>query len=361
MASEERLSADYVVPSHLEERMVSMEILRADARTVPIPAGSVDLVVTSPPYWKKRDYGVVGQIGQESTIAGYVAALVDCLSDWRRVLRPTGSVFLNLGDSFHRKSLAGIPGRVEAAALDDGWIVRNRIVWAKDGGMPDPTKNRLAGRHEVILHLAVSHSYYYDLFGYTEALGGGGNPGDVWHIALERNMGSHLAPFPEEIVRRAILLACPERVCATCGQPSERIVRRTTKLDPARPQAKRAMQIAEAARLTEAHYAAIQATGISDAGKATRTQTGTGQNSAEVKRLAAEAKAVLGGYFREFTFTLRETAGWTDCGHDAYRPAIVIDPFAGTGTTLRVAEAMGRRGLGIDLAAGLFDPVENVA
>jgi DNA modification methylase len=328
----------------------TQEVIEGDARSIPVPARSVDVVITSPPYWKKRDYHLENQIGQESTPAAYVDAMIDCLKEWRRVLRPTGSVFLNIGDTFHKQSLAGIPGRIEAAAVDDRWIIRNRIVWAKDGGMPEPAQNRLANRHEYILHLAVRSDYYYDLFGYSQAIGNGANPGDVWRINPERNMGRHLAPFPAEIVRRAILLACPQLVCSKCGAPRRRIVRRTAQLDARRPQARRAMELAKAAGLTDAHIAAIQATGISDAGKALHVQTGTGRNSATVQALAAEAKAALGGYFREFTFARRITVGWTDCGHDAARDrGVVLDPFLGTGTTLRVGAAMGRSVIGVDL------------
>lgn len=329
----------------------TLKVIQADARAIPIPASSVDLVVTSPPYWRKRDYGVPGQIGQESSPAKYVEAILDCLQEWRRVLRPTGSVFLNIGDTFHKRSLAGIPGRIEAAAVDDGWIVRNRIIWTKDGGMPEPAQDRLANRHEYVLHLASKPEYYYDLFGYSEAMGNGANPGDVWHFNPGRHMGDHLAPFPTEIVRRAILLACPLTVCGKCGSPPRRIIKRTSQLDPSRPQAKRAMEMARTAGLTAEHIAAIQATGISDAGKALRVQTGTGRNSARVKVLAAEAKAVLGGYFREFTFARRQTVGWTscDCGAPAV-PGSVLDPFMGTGTSVTTAIDMGRSAVGVDLA-----------
>lgn len=326
------------------------QVVVADARSLPLPSDSVDLVITSPPYFRKRDYGIAGQIGQESTPAEYVNAMLECLREWRRVLRPTGSVFLNVGDTFYRRSLAGIPGRIEAAANDDGWRIRNRIIWTKDRGMPEPVQNRLASRHEYVIHLTSGDDYYYDLFGYSEAIGNGTNPGDVWHINPERNMGRHLAPFPSELVRRAVLLGCPGAVCGACGSPRRRLVKRTRELDLSRTQARRATQLAEEAGLTDAHIAAIQATGVSDAGKALRTQTGTGKNSAEVQRLAAEAKEALGGYFREFTFALKKTVGWTTCRHkDADVAGVVLDPFAGTGTTLRVAASMGRSAIGVDL------------
>lgn len=325
------------------------KIITGDARETKLPAASVDLVVTSPPYWQKRDYGVKDQIGQEPTPQGYVDSIMECLTEWGRLIRPTGSVFLNVGDTFHKRSLAGIPGRLEAAAIDDDWIVRNRIIWAKTAGMPEAVKNRLVSRHEYIIHLVRQDDYYYDLLGYANEIGNGSNPGDVWQFKLERNMGDHLAPFPKEIARRAILLACPEAVCTECGEPRRPIVERTTKLNMDRVQARRAVELAEAAGLTDDHIRAIQATGVSDAGKAMRTQTGTGRNSPKVRLLAAEAKEALGGYFREFTFAKRQVVDWTTCGHAHHEPGIVLDPFMGTGTTLEVAESMNRSAIGVDL------------
>lgn len=330
--------------------------LVGEAQCLPLGDSTVDLVVTSPPYWRKRDYGVADQIGQEATPGEYVAAMLECLREWRRVLRPTGSVFLNVGDTFHRRSLAGIPGRLEAAAYDDGWLIRNRIIWTKDRGMPEPAQNRLAGRHEYVIHLVPDDGYYYDLFQYSKEFGNGSNPGDVWAINPERNMGKHLAPFPTDLVRRAIQLGCPEAVCATCGQPWRRAIERTGELNPERPQARRAMELARQGGLTDAHIAAIQATGVSDAGKAMKTQNGTGRNSKEVQRLAAEAKEVLGGYFREFTFALRRQVGWDTCGHSGTPIAgVVLDPFMGTGTTLRTARSMGRSAVGVDLSDGALE------
>lgn len=326
---------------------------KGDARRLlEVPDHHVDLVVTSPPYWRKRDYGFAGQIGQEKTSGEYVANIIDAMAEWRRVLRPTGSVFLNIGDTYWQKSLQGIPSLVEAHARSAGWLLRNRIIWVKRGGMPDPVQDRLTSRHEYILHFAVN-SYYYDLFGYAERYSPGrkgANPGDVWEIAPQRSPGNHLAPFPSEIVERSIMLACPYFVCSKCGQPRRRIVERTAELDTSRPQARRALEIAKEKKLTPEHIAAIQATGISDAGKARRVQSGTDRNTESVRMLAREAKALLGGYFREFTFAKRRSCGWTDCGCGVpFMPGVVLDPFMGTGTTLDVAERLGRSAIGVDL------------
>jgi DNA modification methylase len=328
------------------------KVYRGDARHLSfLPGECVDLVITSPPYWRKRDYGFEGQIGQEESPEKYVDAIVAAMTEWHRVLRPSGSVFLNIGDTYWQKSLQSIPSLIEVSCRKKGgWVLRNRIVWFKKGGMPDPAKDRLTVRHEYILHFAVN-SYYYDLFGYAERYSKkGANPGDVWEIAPERTMGKHLAPFPREIVARAITLACPEAVCSQCGKPRRRIVQRTTDLDESRPQAKRALEIMKEKGLTPAHIAAVQATGISDAGKAKRVQNGTDRNAESVRKLALEAKKMLGGYFREFTFAKRKSRGLTDCGCGApFVPGVVLDPFMGTGTTLEVARRMGRSAIGVDL------------
>lgn len=346
-------SDDLQYPS--TDRDLSFETHKADARDIPVEDNSADLVVTSPPYWQKRDYGFPEQIGQEETPEEFVATIVECMDEWRRVLRPTGSIFLNIGDTYEKRSLTGVPGMLIRAAKEDGWLLRNKILWAKDGGMPEPAKNRLANRHEFVFHFTQDNDYYYDLHGYSKEFGNGSNPGDVWHMGHDRNTGGHLAPFPTEMAERAITLAAPPAICTECGEPRTREMKRTTKLDTSRKQARRAMEIYEDSDLTEEHIRAVQAVGISDAGKAREIQDGTGRNAEDVQELADEAKEVLGGYFREFTFPKKETAGWTECDCDAeYEPGVVMDPFMGSGTVLEVAARMGFSSIGVDL-----DPPEN--
>ena len=88
------------------------------------------------------------------------AAIVGALSEWRRVLRRRGSVFLNIGDTYAKKSLAGVRAQLGDAAREQGGIIRSRFFGAKPGGMPGPPRTRLANRHESMLRLTVGHDYY---------------------------------------------------------------------------------------------------------------------------------------------------------------------------------------------------------
>ena len=345
-----------VVPSQTDldratsDSLPTHELYESDARDLPLDDDTVDFIVTSPPYWQKRDYELENQIGQETTPEQYIETIIHLLNEWERVLRPHGSVFFNIGDTYEDRSLVGIPSMVHRSARRYGWLVRNEILWTKNGGIPEPANNRLANRHESIFHLSRTNDYYYDLYKYSHQYGNGSNPGDVWQIDLEPNTGDHLAPFPTELVRRSVTLACPPAVCTDCHQPIERQLEKTDQLDPTRPQARRAMEIYENSDLTKDHIQAIQSVGISDAGKARQIQDGSGRNTDGVQKLADRAKDVLGGYFREFTYAKKKTSGWKTCHCDApTEPGVVLDPFCGTGTTLEAAADLGFSTIGVDL------------
>jgi len=166
-------------------------IYAGDARAVlaSMPERSADCIVTSPPYWGKRDYGVAGQYGHEDTPAGYVDTMRDVFREARRVLADDGTCWLNLGDSYsasgggatglhsylgehittHRttglgaKNLLGLPWRVAFALQDGGWILRNAVIWHKPNAMPESVRDRLACRHELVFLLAKQPGYWFDL------------------------------------------------------------------------------------------------------------------------------------------------------------------------------------------------------
>jgi DNA modification methylase len=240
------------------------------ARLRELPPASVDCVITSPPYYQLRNYGVVGQIGLEDTVDAWVERLRAVCGEVARVLKPTGAFWLNLGDSYSRHTRYGAlpksfllgPERLALALVRDGWIVRNKVIWAKTNPMPASVTDRLNATYEVVYFLVRSQRYYFDLDAirephrsarrrsarpapltpptWTGPLAGrndgllraraagqpghplGKNPGDVWQLAAHAYRGAHFATFPEALVRRPLLATCPEWVCIRCGAPCRR-------------------------------------------------------------------------------------------------------------------------------------------
>ena len=129
-----------------------------------MPAGITDTCVTSPPYFGQRDYKDPRQIGLEGTTTAYVAKLVAVFREVRRVLRDDRTLWLNLGDSYgtNTKQLLGIPWRVAFALQDDGWVLRQDIIWHKSNAMPEKVRDRCTNAHEYIFLLSKSKNYYFD-------------------------------------------------------------------------------------------------------------------------------------------------------------------------------------------------------
>lgn len=292
-----------------------------------LPTASVDCCVTSPPYFQLRNYRVDGQIGLENTVDEWVEQLRTVCREIRRVLVSTGSLWINVGDSYSRqasygapnKSLLLAPERLLLGLLADGLLVRNKAVWSKPNPMPCSARDRLNTTHEYLYFLTSQPDYFFDLdairaphrsrrpssrptqvssvkapiwsgplagnnsgLNHLRASGRvghplGKNPGDVWTIATAGSQAHH-ATFPERLIEIPIKATCPERVCRACGNPWRR-------------QAARAL----------GHL------------------------------------AVIG-----------EIAPSCDCRAD-WRAGIVLDPFMGSGTTAVVAERLGRRWVGVEL------------
>ena len=261
-------------------------ILIGDAlvRLRQLPDRSVDTIVTSPPYFNLRDYHVVGQLGQEAHVDEWVTGLRDVARECQRVLAPHGSLWLNLGDSYStherfgapRKSLLLGPERVARALVADGWLLRNKIVWAKSNPLPSPARDRLTTAREFGYLFVKRSSYYFDLDAIREPMVSSGrrtrsgsrtparelgllsgsrdgllrmtregrsghplgkNPSDVWRLGSSSYRGAHFATFPAELVRRPILAGCPPTVCTACGQPWRRSTAPVVYLD-GQPQAR---------------------------------------------------------------------------------------------------------------------------
>ncbi len=359
-----------------------------------LPKGSVDCCITSPPYYGLRDYGVDGQIGLEDTPEAFIERLVDVFRGVRRVLSPTGVCWVNIGDSYAQghggsstmgggvnlrkaargeavqrerdevdvaswsnrdatprnivpgtkpKDLLMMPARLALALQADGWWIRSDVIWSKLNPMPESVTDRPTSAHEHVFLLTKSPRYWYDAEAVKEPGGNWGtrdrthskhngeafraagqtphhgltdgdasagrNARNVWTIATQPTPDAHFATFPEELVRRCLLAGCPEQVCRECGEPRRRITE-TTYENPG-------------------------------------NRTTNGPRSVERRHETAG--------FNQRLEKRVTTTGWSDCGHSAYRPGVVLDPFIGSGTVAKVARDHGRHAIGIDLNPDYLD------
>jgi DNA modification methylase len=382
-----------------------------------LPDCSIDLVITSPPYWGLRNYGdcaekiwgenkdcehdwgekhtrhqeapgktsLIKQKGLEYTVTTstctkcgawkgqfglephpqmYIDHLVEICREVKRILKPSGSFYLNLGDSYYNsssekdkgwlqsKQLLLIPSRVACALQDDGWILRNDNLWLKPNPMPISVKDRLNNTYEHIFHLVKEQRYFYDLdairephkdstIGSSSALSStatirkvgreyieknniegemkqkilnyiqsdaghplGKNPGDIFEVTVQPFAESHFAVYPPELLYKPIKSSCPERVCINCGTPW------------------------------------------------TREMIVDIEHNRENKR--EDAKVRLDGLERvPNDWEPKEVHGFEwkkncTCESD-YTPGIVLDIFNGSGTTCLVAKQLGRRYIGFDI------------
>jgi DNA modification methylase len=207
----------------------------------------VHCVVTSPPYWGLRDYGVAGQLGLEASFHDYIATMVGVFREVRRVLRKDGTLWLNMGDSFQDKQLVGMPWRLALALQADGWYLRSDIIWHKPNPMPESVTDRPTKAHEYVFLLSKSERYFYDAeeisedanpqyesrylspfyVGVKETAGGGRPDGaqntagmkiftgkrnkrTVWTIPTAPYSEAHFATFPPALIEPCILAGCPK-------------------------------------------------------------------------------------------------------------------------------------------------------
>lgn len=215
-----------------------------------LPAASVHCCITSPPYFGLRDYGHAKQVGREETPDAYVAKLVSVFREVRRVLHSSGTVWLNLGDSYAAiggggaapgisakvgntvnsavgprrrrtppvglkpKDLIGIPWRVAFALQADGWYLRQDIIWHKLNPMPESVRDRCTRAHEYVFLLSKRERYFFDADAMQEPAVSDGmgtrNKRSVWPIASEPCRSAHLATFPSALARACLLAGCPK-------------------------------------------------------------------------------------------------------------------------------------------------------
>jgi DNA modification methylase len=207
-----------------------------------IPKSSVHCVVTSPPYYWLRDYGVAGQIGLEETVEEYVSAICDVMDGVKTVLRSDGLLFLNLGDTYYsgkgkshgsdrkstkrrfglravdksgglgiglqRKSVIGIPWRVAIEMASRGWVLRSPIIWHRENCLPEAVADRPSRSYEYLFMFAQNRKYFFNKTPLVEQK----VEEDLWTIAARPKSGTGLetAPFPDKLVERCLEIGCPD-------------------------------------------------------------------------------------------------------------------------------------------------------
>lgn len=201
-----------------------------------LPSSSVQCIVTSPPYWGLRDYGIEGQIGLEDKLQQYINRVVSIFTEAKRVLKDDGVLWLNIGDGYtsgnrgyratdkknparamnvrpdtpeglKSKDLLGIPWRLAMALQADGWYLRSDIIWNKPNAMPESVKDRPTRSHEYIFMLTKSERYYYD---YQAVRENGRNKRTVWNVNTAPFPQAHYATFPPALIEPCILASTRE-------------------------------------------------------------------------------------------------------------------------------------------------------
>jgi site-specific DNA-methyltransferase (adenine-specific) len=304
-----------------------------------LPESSVDFCMTSPPYWGKRQYAEEG-IGLEANYIDYIKYLTTIFLELKRVLKDTGSFWLNIGDSYQSKNLLGIPWRVAFELTDhQGWILRNEVIWNKVKGCPDNSKDKLGNIHEQIFHFVKkSKGYYYD----SDSI--------------------RSKPSQTKVVNGAVVSAT-----GVSGVRYKRQIELSTELTV---QEKKNAMDALNNLLKE-----ISEGRLSDFRMIIRGQQRT--THSDSKKVSGRAKELYdkGFYFLKYHPNGSKPRDVWDIlpedtqkrkKHFAVYPedlckipllatcpknGIVIDPFSGTGTTMRVAKQLGRKSVGIELSA----------
>jgi DNA modification methylase len=303
-----------------------------------MPAASVHAAVTSPPYWAVRRYAGGRGLGNERTPEEYVERLVAILDRVARVLRPDGSLWLNLGDTYAGKGLVGVPWRVALALQARGWIVRNAVVWDKVKGNPCNARDRLRDMYEHVFHLVRSPRFHYD----GDAIRAPPRPPAV------RSDGAVVTPTGVSGVRYRRQIAASALSPAEKRSAVEALEEALRKVRDGRmPDFRMILRGVQRATHGDDVEFSGRAGELARKGWAILPYHPRGSKPGDVWRIVPEDAWRKDAHAAVFPAELCRIPILATCPPGG----VVLDPFAGTGTTLVAALALGRRAVGVDVSS----------
>lgn len=314
----------------------SLQLLRQ------FPAESIDCVMTSPPYWGHRKYASPG-IGLEESLHDYVAKLRDICAEIKRVLKKTGSFWLNIGDTYSRKNLVGVPWRVAIELTDrQNWILRNDVIWNKVKGAPDNSKDKLRNIHEHLFHFVKQKSCFYDV----DAIRSTPRSATVRNGAVISATGVSGVRYRRQLELSTELTGAEKQQALRALEDMLQDVRDGRLADFR-------MVIRGRQRATHSDVEAVsgRARELREKGFYFLRYHPRGSKPSDVWDILPEDTQKRTGHFAPYPADLCRIPILATCPEGG----LVLDPFCGTGTTNVVASQLNRRSIGIDLASAYIE------
>jgi DNA modification methylase len=308
----------------------ALDVLRS------IPGESIDFCMTSPPYWGQRRYATEG-IGLEPTYQEYISSLLSVFAEVRRVLKSTGSLWLNIGDAYQDKQLLGLPWRLALGLTDQQrWTLRNSVIWNKVKGGPDNSKDKLRNIHENVFHFVKnSKGYFYDADAVRKAPRGS----RVVNGSVVSATGVSGVRYRRRIELSTVLTDAEKEAAFAALDDILREVQEG-KLSDFR------MIIRGCQRITHSDSEDVsgRAREINDRGYYFLKYDPNGAKPGDVWDVIPEDTQKRDGHFAPYPKDLCRIPLLATCPERG----IALDPFCGTGTTMVVAQQLNRKSIGID-------------
>lgn len=338
--NDENLSPSEKLNKYKTLTTVQPLFIQGDALSVlkDLPDSSVDCCITSPPYWLKREYKNSSTLGLEKNVNEFLDNLLEIFKEVKRVLKPTGSFWLNIGDSYKNKELQLLPWRLAIKMIDEqGWILRNNVIWNKVKGGMDNSKDKLGNVHEPIFHFVKQKKYYYDVNKIRN------KPRDA---KIESNRVVSATGVSGVSYRRKIELS----TVLTDEQKKNAFEALDKVLDEIREGliSDFRMQIKGATRTTHSDSTKLsgRAKEIDKNGFCVLKYHKDGSKPSDVWDIIPEDSQTRNNHSAPYPEDLCKIPILATCPSDG----IVLDPFAGSGTTSYVAMNFKRKSIGIDVS-----------